>query len=304
MRQSSLITATCAVAVAAAATALAGTAATTSAQKAPSELEAQRLGPEATRPSKRKPTCLGKRATIVGTRRGDPINGSSRNDVIVGLGGNDRIDGGGGKDLICGNQGVDRLEGGAGSDRMDGGTGTDRCTGGEVMRACEETRNALPREDMLRRLAAGAYLTESFRPRFSFSIGPGWLGHEASRGVGLLKRMDPAGVFLIFDGGSTESVSAAVARLRAIAGTASSSPVPVVIGGAPGQRFDLSVTASETVSVRTGSFTHEFEPTDRVRIAAIDVRGTTVVVVIEAPVEEFEAFLAEAETVVAGVKFE
>jgi uncharacterized delta-60 repeat protein len=62
--------------------------------------------------------CLGRRATIVGTRRGDVLIGTPHRDVIAALGGSDRVRGRGGNDLICGGRGKDRLNGGRGRDRV------------------------------------------------------------------------------------------------------------------------------------------------------------------------------------------
>jgi uncharacterized delta-60 repeat protein len=64
--------------------------------------------------------CFGRRATIVGTRRGDALVGTPHRDVIAGLGGADTIEGKGGDDLICGGRGSDRLRGGPGQDRLHG----------------------------------------------------------------------------------------------------------------------------------------------------------------------------------------
>ncbi len=62
--------------------------------------------------------CQGRRATVVGTSRGETLVGTDRADTIAGLDGNDRIFGRGGNDLICGGKGVDRLSGGPGRDRV------------------------------------------------------------------------------------------------------------------------------------------------------------------------------------------
>lgn len=67
--------------------------------------------------------CLGKRATVVGTRHGEKLVGTRHADVIVGLGGNDVVLGRGGNDVICGGPGSDRLIGGKGRDRLSGGAG-------------------------------------------------------------------------------------------------------------------------------------------------------------------------------------
>jgi len=67
--------------------------------------------------------CLGKRATIVGTRHGETLTGTRRRDVISALAGNDSVRGLGGNDLICGGRGDDRLRGGRGRDSFLGGSG-------------------------------------------------------------------------------------------------------------------------------------------------------------------------------------
>jgi uncharacterized delta-60 repeat protein len=62
--------------------------------------------------------CMGHKATIVGTRRGETWRGTGHRDVIAGLAGNDRIEGRRGNDLICGGPGHDRIDGGPGHNRI------------------------------------------------------------------------------------------------------------------------------------------------------------------------------------------
>src|SRR3954452_19748391 len=76
-------------------------------------------------------TCLGHRATVVGTNRADDLHGPAGDDVIVAKGGNDTVDGRGGNDRICGGGGEDTLLGGTGIDRLSGGTGSDTMDGGD-----------------------------------------------------------------------------------------------------------------------------------------------------------------------------
>jgi Ca2+-binding RTX toxin-like protein len=88
------------------------------------------------------PTCFGRRATIVGTSKGETIFGTTQADVIVGRGGPDEIHGRAGDDLICGNTSAlptrkggtletgDRIDGGRGDDRITGGRGYDELFGG------------------------------------------------------------------------------------------------------------------------------------------------------------------------------
>jgi len=75
-------------------------------------------------------TCMGLRATILGTGGVDTIHGTRGADVIVALAGADIIRGRGGNDTVCGGSGADRIRGGAGSDRIRGGIGADRIRGG------------------------------------------------------------------------------------------------------------------------------------------------------------------------------
>lgn len=75
------------------------------------------------------PSCLGSKATIVGTSASETLRGTNGRDVIFGSGGADQINGLGGKDLICGAAGSDRLKGGDANDRVSGGGGRDRIGG-------------------------------------------------------------------------------------------------------------------------------------------------------------------------------
>jgi len=70
--------------------------------------------------------CLGRKATIVGTREGETLVGTPHRDVIATLAGSDRVFGRGGGDLICGGLGNDQLVGGKGRDRLSGGAGRNK----------------------------------------------------------------------------------------------------------------------------------------------------------------------------------
>jgi RTX calcium-binding nonapeptide repeat (4 copies) len=84
-----------------------------------------------------RPTCLGARATIVGTPKAETLRGTRKRDVVAALGGADRILGRGGNDLLCGGAGNDQLEGGPGRNRIDGGPGRDTCRGATRQTSCE-----------------------------------------------------------------------------------------------------------------------------------------------------------------------
>ena len=76
-------------------------------------------------------TCMGERATVVGTEKHDRLEGTKDADVIVAGGGNDRIYGHGGDDLICGGGGEDTAFGGPGADRLFGQSDNDILQGDE-----------------------------------------------------------------------------------------------------------------------------------------------------------------------------
>ncbi|MCW2927144.1 MAG: hypothetical protein JWM86_1112 [Thermoleophilia bacterium] len=91
-----------------------------------------RSGPTGTIPggtAPRRPTCGGRRATLVGTQRADVLRGTRGVDVIVGLGGNDRIAGLGRGDIMCAGPGNDLITtsgDGLARDLVSCGTGRDR----------------------------------------------------------------------------------------------------------------------------------------------------------------------------------
>jgi hypothetical protein len=91
-----------------------------------------------------KPSCLGARATIVGTARADVLRGTRKRDVIVALGGSDRIHAVGGDDVLCGGGGDDYLDGGPGRNRLDGGPGIDTYRRAARSARCEKPARPLP----------------------------------------------------------------------------------------------------------------------------------------------------------------
>jgi Ca2+-binding RTX toxin-like protein len=82
-------------------------------------------------------SCLGTRATIVGTAGADLLRGTRKRDVIVALGGRDRVYGRGADDILCGGPGNDLLDGGPGRNRLNGGAGQDHCVGAVRAFGCE-----------------------------------------------------------------------------------------------------------------------------------------------------------------------
>jgi subtilisin-like proprotein convertase family protein len=81
-------------------------------------------------------TCVGRRATIVGTDGRDVLRGTRRADVIVALGGGDAVRSARGNDTVCAGPGRDRVSGGPGRDRIFGEAAADRMTGGPARDFC------------------------------------------------------------------------------------------------------------------------------------------------------------------------
>jgi hypothetical protein len=75
--------------------------------------------------------CMGRPATLSGSRLPERLIGTRDRDVIVGFAGGDEIFGNGGNDLICGGVGTDSLEGGNGADNLYGGDARDALFGGD-----------------------------------------------------------------------------------------------------------------------------------------------------------------------------
>jgi hypothetical protein len=86
--------------------------------------------PVTTVPSDDPASCVGQKATVIGSDGDDVLVGTPGPDVIAGGPGSDIIVGRAGDDVICGGSGVDTLIGNEGVDYLFGDDGDDRITGG------------------------------------------------------------------------------------------------------------------------------------------------------------------------------
>ena len=275
------------------------------------------------------PLCLGKRATIVGTSDRDILSGTGRADVIAALGGADEVDGFGGNDLICGGPGDDVLNGAERVDRLDGGPGFDTCRTGERLTTCEETHPALPRLQWAQ-IAPGEYVTDVFRPRVTLQLGSGWIMlreariHDDPSGGRLLARRtveqgrmglsmrhgsQDGSPRLVFDSlpVSELSVNAVLFRIARASNLSSTTPTPVTISGAAGQRLWLAVPVEATGPV-TGAalgWDPDFElvPGERARVDVVRVGGRTLSILALARNVDLEPFLPLADEVLGSVKW-
>ena len=259
---------------------------------------------------KSRPLCFGKPATIVGTQRTDGIIGTPGADVIVSFGGSDAILALGGDDRVCSGPGNDEIEADAsyisnpgGADMADGGPGRDTCRDAERTVSCEEVRSDLPHTGALR---PGIYVSETFRPRVGFKVGSGWSIPFTTLYYQLLlsQRPDPGGLNLRFDSfGGQRPVATTIRRLARIRGVKASRPSPARLGRAVGQRIELHVTGADFVTIPGLSEAYELERNDRVRAYAVNVRGTTVSIFVEAPARDFARFTPIAQAVLASVRW-
>jgi Ca2+-binding RTX toxin-like protein len=270
----------------------------------------------------RNASCLGKRATRVGSSRADKLVGTQRADVIVGLGGNDTISGRGGNDLVCGGAGNDRIDGGAGQDRADGGAGRDTCIGAEKKAACELPVKPPPPPPSERPftsgpLASGSYINREFQPPVSFTLGSGWEGRITSGFTSstflLLRTIGPRTICSSVTGNQIaftrfnpqQTVADTVARMSALPGTSATPATDATVGGSAGKRFELAATGTNCVALGelAPNFTATLDPGDRFRFYVVDVSGRTVVIGFGGQSPMFDAFAPEAEAVVASIRW-
>jgi tRNA A-37 threonylcarbamoyl transferase component Bud32 len=140
-------------------------------------------------------------------------------------------------------------------------------------------------------LGPGRYAPSRFGPAFDVTLGTGWstavhepdlvsLGRDegsmtfASR----IAEVDPDGRAIVPRDRARDLIEAMVT----IDGVASSRPADVRIGGRRGQSVDLSPIGDHPVALfSTATRTYFLEPDRTSRVVAIDVRGATVVLVIE-----------------------
>jgi Ca2+-binding RTX toxin-like protein len=121
-----------------------------------------------------RPTCFGRRATLIGTSGDDEIFGTPQQDVIVARAGNDVVRARGNRDFVCGGPGDDRLNGGENGpdgrgDKISGDEGDDRISDGK---GADDVLRGGSGDDHLRSRTRPASYTDSVRPRVLYG-GPG-----------------------------------------------------------------------------------------------------------------------------------
>jgi hypothetical protein len=113
----------------------------------------------------------------------------------------------------------------------------------------------------------------------------------------------------------TPSVAASVAQLRGTAGVTYGPPTFVRLGGFSGSQFDAHVGPKARIFVPLSPPSHKavyhpdgyrFDAGEVLRLIVLDVRGKTVVLLIEnaaLPAEQFPQFLGQAHALLASLRF-
>jgi hypothetical protein len=182
-------------------------------------------------------------------------------------------------------------------------------------------------------LPAGEYETRAFEPAFSFTVGEGWKVYfpylpdvltivQGTQGSWEVSFSTPKEVFDPSKPAeevaipAPETVDGWVAWLQEHPNLDAGVPVPATVGGVSGAQLDVAVSSiprdypqycpapcvpgwrlSEPVTAFT------FFSGDKGRIVVLDVEGEMVIVNAEAPEDEFEEFLPEAQKVLDTVEW-
>ncbi|MDQ3870467.1 MAG: hypothetical protein M3301_02480, partial [Chloroflexota bacterium] len=168
------------------------------------------------------------------------------------------------------------------------------------------------------RLRAGEYRPRLFRPPVSFSLGDGWENLRYYADAFALGRRLPGGqhaglsigtVVEVFEDDERRTVPPGpvgfLLFLGALEGIKAQPLESVQIGGLSATQVDVELTGHERLhlfAAREDVFT--LEPGFRSRLIALEVRGTQLVLVVDAPAASFAPFLPLADGVLASLRFE
>jgi hypothetical protein len=152
-------------------------------------------------------------------------------------------------------------------------------------------------------LDPGQYYTTAFTPAFAISLGEGWgMADEREQGMLLLRQPEPGDIALTFDSAGTEDVDLTVSRYTSITGTEASAVADTAIAGIPAKRFDVTIVDSRVDIPRLDEAYTSFGG-DTLRFWVLDVNGTTLKIIAEAPGDDFDLFAQVADNVIATIVF-
>ncbi len=166
-----------------------------------------------------------------------------------------------------------------------------------------------------RQLEPGRYRTTLMTPRLSFEVGDGWLQIAEYEPLLLLSRAALFGTqadflnFVTFPDTGPEPV---IDAIRSVAALTAGAARPVTVGGIDGVEFSADVAVPGGGAVEVFAFPNNvlynrvpldpprFADGDRARFTILEVGDDTVVVLAgTAAVLDYEAFIAEADAVLA-----
>jgi len=187
-----------------------------------------------------------------------------------------------------------------------------------------------PHGDGPRPLQSATYTAKVFPTALRVSVPAGWRGGQGQSRR--FKETTPAFGWIVLSQGTaakaqgaitivtaygrTPSVAAVVANLRTGHGATYGPATPVKIAGFSGQQFDGSVGGQEHLFIPFSPRLHvatfygdafAFDPGEVFRILTLDVRGKTVVVLLESaalPADQFPAFLTSAGQILGPLRFQ
>jgi hypothetical protein len=179
----------------------------------------------------------------------------------------------------------------------------------------------------------GRYVTSSFEPALSFSVGDGWRVPDAWEATNALFIEGPDGGELKFtsplrvfdpntpseekEAPAPENADEWVSWFQRRPNLDTSESVPISVGGASGMRIEVTTTSAPgnyprdycegpcvllyTVSIASAIFS--VEEGLKYRFVIVDVGGKTVVIDISAPADKFDEFLPKAQQVLDSVEW-
>jgi hypothetical protein len=156
---------------------------------------------------------------------------------------------------------------------------------------------SIPGEEVV---PATTFTSSQFEPQFTIELPEGWRPLDEEPGRVQIVSGATEGRALTFSSAlAEESVPEAMDLIRTTPSITGTEPVDVTVAGHPGQVFTAEVEGDTQIPGLEYFAVSAFE----IRIWAIDVGGTTVVLIADALANQAERFFAEVEQVLRTLEF-
>jgi hypothetical protein len=148
-------------------------------------------------------------------------------------------------------------------------------------------------------LDPGTWVSGTFRPRVRFVLTQTvHAGYDVSTHLDLFFGGPKQ---LTFFSGLPGEPRAVLDRLRSLPGLVPSMVAPASVGDLEGQAFEATLDVGEALLSPLGGY--RLKVGNRLRVIAVTVRASTVLVLLQAPASSFDDFVAEAGAVLETVEF-